>query len=448
MNGSKIPASGGGADALAHVARLLGVDDAAARSALTQRSITVRGQKTLIPLEPAGGLEACDALAKDVYGRLFEWLVTKVNKAIKVESDEGKRGGFIGVLDIFGFEIFECNSFEQLCINFCNEKLQQHFNKATFKLEEMVYTNEEIAFEPIVFVDNQPVLDLIEHKASKKTKGGVATGILILLDDEIKLPGGNDDSFMTKTIAAHTSHPNFEIDDARRRAGAGEELAFTVKHYAGEVVYDAVGWSEKNRDTLWPDLRELCEASESALIRKLYKVKGESGGAGDLAKARKAMRKGGGGKSAGGGGGSKRTLGGQFRKQVRARSCIPSHRRSLAAFVFAPLPSCSSVSASVVCLRFVPHPRSLPRLAWLSILLFALLFAHLFFLYALPPSRWGCSFLAHPHILARHADEAPLHDVPVVHSLHQGAFAHLFFCLLLFFSSFFVYSDFLTHFAA
>ena len=313
--GSEVAARGEGADALSHAARLLGVGEAEARVALTQRSITVRGTKTVIPLEPAGGMEACDALAKDVYGRLFEWLVVKVNKAIKVESDEGKQGGFIGVLDIFGFEIFECNSFEQLCINFCNEKLQQHFNKATFKLEEMVYQNEEIIFEPIVFVDNQPVLDLIEHKASKKASGGVPTGILILLDDEIKRPGGDDDSFMTKTKAAHAPHPSFVIDDAH-----SHDLRFTVRHYAGEVVYDAEGWSEKNRDTLWPDLAELCESSESALIRKLYKVKGaDGGGASDLAKARKAMKKGKkakGGKSGGGGSSSKRTLGGQFRKQL------------------------------------------------------------------------------------------------------------------------------------
>ena len=111
---------------------------------------------------------------------------------------EGPRGQFIGVLDIFGFEIFEQNSFEQLCINFCNEKLQQHFNRHTFKEEEQVYLSEGVPYERIDFIDNQPVLDLIE-KSPK--------GLLIMLDEEVSMPRGTDVTFMNKVKRLHQNHP-------------------------------------------------------------------------------------------------------------------------------------------------------------------------------------------------------------------------------------------------
>ena len=151
--------------------KYLGVSEAALSTVLVTRSIEVRGEKSIIALPPKDARDGTDALAKAIYGRLFDWLVLRVNQAI-----EGERGHFIGVLDIFGFEIFENNSFEQLCINFCNEKLQQHFNQHTFKEEEELYRTEGVEYTPVAFIDNQPVLNLIEIKQK---------GILVMLDEEI-----------------------------------------------------------------------------------------------------------------------------------------------------------------------------------------------------------------------------------------------------------------------
>jgi len=151
----------------------LSVSEETLARALCERSIEVRGEKNRILHKPIEATEAADSLAKAVYNNIFDWLVTKINSSV-----EGERGLFIGVLDIFGFEIFRKNSFEQLCINFTNEKLQQHFNKNTFKEEENVYVSEGIEFTKVPFIDNQPVLDLIEKKPF---------GLLVLLDEEVRV---------------------------------------------------------------------------------------------------------------------------------------------------------------------------------------------------------------------------------------------------------------------
>ena len=153
-------------------AEFFGVPSEELMYALVNRSIIVRGEKSVIPLTPEDARAAKDALAKDIYGRLFDWLVQRVNLSIDIgNTTANNKGGtpinFIGVLDIFGFEIFEVNSFEQLCINFANEKLQQHFNRHTFKEEESVYISEEVEYTKVKFIDNQPVLDLIEGKGNE-----------------------------------------------------------------------------------------------------------------------------------------------------------------------------------------------------------------------------------------------------------------------------------------
>lgn len=161
---------------LERAANLLGVPAETLERAVTYRSITVGRSKTFIPLKPNEALDACDALSKSIYDRLFRWLVARINDATSTESSS-KDSKFIGVLDIFGFEIMQTNSFEQLCINYTNEKLQQFFNKHTFKEEESVYKSENIEYTKITFIDNQPVLDMIEKKRK---------GLLPLLDDEVR----------------------------------------------------------------------------------------------------------------------------------------------------------------------------------------------------------------------------------------------------------------------
>jgi len=167
---------------------LLDVNEDKLAESILSRWFVIRGQEpTKIPFKPHEAKDACDALAKAIYGEVFNWLVKRINQSVEVKK--GNTKNFIGVLDIFGFEIFESNSFEQLCINFANEKLQQHFNQYTFKLEEKVYQTEKINFNHIEFIDNQPILDMIEKKPS---------GLLVLLDEEIVMPKGSDETWCRK----------------------------------------------------------------------------------------------------------------------------------------------------------------------------------------------------------------------------------------------------------
>lgn len=260
-------------------AELLQVAPDALSTCLTSRSIEVRGERSVIALPPNDARDGTDALSKCIYGKLFDWLVLRVNEAIA-----GEKGSFIGVLDIFGFEIFENNSFEQLCINFCNEKLQQHFNQHTFKEEEELYRTEGIKYTPVKFIDNQPVLNLIE-KAPK--------GILVMLDEEIVAPNGSDERFLSKIMQIHAKDPGFKTDRLRAR----DSTAFAVIHYAGEVNYDAEGFLSKNKDTLFPDMTELMLKSNNNKLKDLFVDKSAA-------------------KTSGFRGRKQKSLGGQFRKQL------------------------------------------------------------------------------------------------------------------------------------
>ncbi|GBG31775.1 Myosin-6 [Hondaea fermentalgiana] len=248
--------------ALEHAAELLEIQDAALERVLTRRSITVRGEESVIPLKVRQAVQARDSLAKAIYSRLFDWLVNRIN-----ESFGEAEGKFIGILDVFGFEIFEHNSFEQLCINFANERLQQLFNQTTFGDEEELYEVERVQFRHIDFEDNQIVLDLIDKRPD---------GILNLLDDECLVPGGTDERFMGRIESVHADHPRFQglgSASSKNRAVArskDDELAFSIKHFAGTVVYDARGFMAKNSDTLYQDLYNVCSYSEDDMTRMLF----------------------------------------------------------------------------------------------------------------------------------------------------------------------------------
>jgi len=189
------------------------------KKAVTYRSITISKKRTDIPLNPEQAVDACDALSKSIYDRMFLWLVKRINAATSKDTKSSK---FIGVLDIFGFEIMKKNSFEQLCINYTNEKLQQFFNKHTFKEEESVYKSEEIEYTKIKFIDNQPVLDLIEKKRK---------GMLPLLDDAVRMPRGSDKKWIQNVDATHKKSKPYIIPKPRR-----DPLAFTIAHYAGTFL--------------------------------------------------------------------------------------------------------------------------------------------------------------------------------------------------------------------
>merc|ERR550534_1028575 len=197
---------------------------------------------------------AIEAIAKATYERLFKWIVTRINRSL----DRTKRQGasFIGILDIAGFEIFELNSFEQLCINYTNEKLQQLFNHTMFILEQEEYQREGIEWKFIDFgLDLQPTIDLIEKPM----------GIMALVDEECWFPKATDKSFVEKLLNSHTAHPKFVKSDFKSDAD------FSILHYAGQVNYSATKWLMKNMDPLNENIVQYLQASQDPFVCHIWK---------------------------------------------------------------------------------------------------------------------------------------------------------------------------------
>ncbi|XP_026333003.1 myosin heavy chain, non-muscle isoform X2 [Hyposmocoma kahamanoa] len=195
-----------------------------------------------------------EAIAKACYERLFRWLVNRINRSL----DRTKRQGasFIGILDMAGFEIFELNSFEQLCINYTNEKLQQLFNHTMFILEQEEYQREGIEWKFIDFgLDLQPTIDLIDKPM----------GIMALLDEECWFPKATDKTFVEKLVSAHSVHPKFMKTDFRGVAD------FAIIHYAGKVDYSASQWLMKNMDPLNENVVSLLQSSQDPFVCHIWK---------------------------------------------------------------------------------------------------------------------------------------------------------------------------------
>lgn len=171
------------------VAGLLGTTAAKLVAGLTKKSLTAQGDTVTTILSKDQATETRDAFVKAIYGSMFVYIVQKINQVIKPQKAISDR--YIGVLDIFGFENFENNSFEQLCINLANENLQQFFVHHIFKLEQEQYTNEGVDWKQIKFVDNQSILDVMAAKPMN---------ILALIDEEAKFPKGTDDTMLAKVI--------------------------------------------------------------------------------------------------------------------------------------------------------------------------------------------------------------------------------------------------------
>lgn len=235
------------------VSELLGVPLDEIEKALCNRNVVVGREVYLKPMTMDQATDCRDALAKALYARLFDWLVAQINTAIGAKGS--RVSNFIGLLDIFGFEHFEHNSFEQLCINYANEKLQQKFVQDILKTVQAEYEEEGISWNHITFADNQDVLDLIEGRL----------GVLSLLNEESLLATGSDASFAHKL--ASVSIENDLIDTPRLN-----QQAFTIKHYAGTVTYDAIGFLDKHRDTLLPDLEAVMSKSSSSIVAKIFEA--------------------------------------------------------------------------------------------------------------------------------------------------------------------------------
>jgi myosin-5 len=225
---------------------LLGLDPTATKQWLTHRVLKT-GMREIITtsLTSELALYGRDGLLKFVYEKMFSWIVGLINRALgpTVASHTYQ---FIGVLDIYGFEHFENNSFEQFCINYANEVLQQQFNQHVFKLEQEEYVREGIDWQFIKFTDNQPVIDLIEAKP---------IGILCLLDEECKMPKGTDETWGAKLYAQLT------VGEVFQKPKFGSRTSFIIQHFADIVIYNVEGFLEKNRDTIWDEQIDLLKRS-------------------------------------------------------------------------------------------------------------------------------------------------------------------------------------------
>ncbi|KAF0924298.1 hypothetical protein E2562_009998 [Oryza meyeriana var. granulata] len=232
-------------------AELLMCDHGKLENALIKRKINTPEGVITTTVDPNSATVSRDGLAKQIYSRLFDWLVNRLNASIG--QDENSEH-LIGVLDIYGFESFKTNSFEQLCINFTNEKLQQHFNQNVFKMEQEEYNQEHINWSYIEFVDNQDVLDLIEKKPG---------GIVALLDEACMFPKCTHESFSQKLYEKFRNHKRFSKPKLSR-------TAFTIQHYAGEVTYQSDHFLDKNRDYVVVEHQELLNASKCSFVSGLF----------------------------------------------------------------------------------------------------------------------------------------------------------------------------------
>ncbi|XP_051776611.1 unconventional myosin-Va isoform X2 [Erpetoichthys calabaricus] len=224
---------------------------------LCHKKLITATETYIKPFPKLQAINARDALAKHIYAKLFSWIVDHVNKALHATV---KQHSFIGVLDIYGFETFEINSFEQFCINYANEKLQQQFNMHVFKLEQEEYMKEEIPWTLIDFYDNQPCINLIEAKL----------GILDLLDEECRMPKGTDDTWAQKLYNTHLNKCDlFQKPRLSNRA-------FIIQHFADKVEYQCEGFLEKNKDTVYEEQIHVLKLSKFELLVELFQDEEQS----------------------------------------------------------------------------------------------------------------------------------------------------------------------------
>jgi hypothetical protein len=282
---------------LKQTADCLGLDQAALERALAVKTLTVAGQNTDVFLTPSQAVDARNALAKEIYNRLFSYVLGVANASLEGQASENgdevddsvTHSSAVGLLDIFGFEIFLQNSLEQLSINFANEKLQQYFLHFVIKREQEIYLSEGIDFDRIIPPDNQDVLDLFE------TPG---IGIFHRLNEEVRVPKGADGTFLRKVVGdqakakASRAQEAAEADDAAADEAVGDSasvsierivrfskdvkmqpLEFSITHFAGTVVYSAEGFVEKNKDRLFDHLDDMITHSGNSNFARMMSSK-------------------------------------------------------------------------------------------------------------------------------------------------------------------------------
>ncbi|XP_037705601.1 myosin-IIIb isoform X2 [Choloepus didactylus] len=250
---SEVPNS----EALENAASILCISPEELQEALTSHCVVARGETIVRANTVDRAADVRDAMSKALYGRLFSWIVNRINILLQPDKNicSVEDGMNVGILDIFGFENFQRNSFEQLCINIANEQIQYYFNQHVFALEQMEYQNEGIDATSVEYEDNRPLLNMFLQKP---------LGLLALLDEESRFPQATDQTLVDK----------FE-DNLRCKyfwRPKGVELCFGIQHYAGKVLYDASGFLEKNRDTLPADVIVVLRISENELLQQLFSI--------------------------------------------------------------------------------------------------------------------------------------------------------------------------------
>ncbi|XP_043549635.1 myosin-IIIb isoform X2 [Chiloscyllium plagiosum] len=251
MDKSEIPDG----EPLENTSTLLSIGSEEFQEALTSHCVVTRGE-TIIRMNTVDeASDVRDAMSKALYGRLFSWIVNRINTLLQADKSVCDTGSVmnVGILDIFGFENFKKNSFEQLCINIANEQIQFYFNQHIFALEQIEYQTEGIDATLVEYQDNRPILDMFLQKPM---------GLLSLLDEESRFPKASDQTLVDK------------FEDNLRSSyfwrPKGVELCFGIKHYAGKVFYDPCGFLEKNRDTLPADIVVVLRTSENKLLQQLF----------------------------------------------------------------------------------------------------------------------------------------------------------------------------------
>ncbi|XP_020146620.1 myosin-3 [Aegilops tauschii subsp. strangulata] len=239
-------------EGLANAAKLLGCSVPQLVIALSTRKIQAGKENIVQRLTLTQAIDARDALAKSIYAHLFDWIVEQINHSLGTGRQRTRRS--ISILDIYGFESFNKNGFEQFCINYANERLQQHFNRHLFKLEQEEYLDDGIDWVSVEFVDNTDCLSLFEKKP---------LGLLSLLDEESTFPKATDLSFANKLKQHLSGNPGFKGE---------QDGAFKICHYAGEVSYDTTGFLEKNRDPLHTESIQLLFSCKSDLPKDFASV--------------------------------------------------------------------------------------------------------------------------------------------------------------------------------
>ncbi|XP_022270406.1 myosin-IIIb isoform X5 [Canis lupus familiaris] len=245
------------AEALENAASVLCISPEELQEALISHCVVTRGETIIRANTVDRAADVRDAMSKALYGRLFSWIVNRINTLLQPDKNicSADDGMNVGILDIFGFENFGRNSFEQLCINIANEQIQYYFNQHVFALEQMEYQNEGIDATLVMYEDNRPLLDMFLQKP---------LGLLALLDEESRFPQATNQTLVDK----------FE-DNLRCKyfwRPKGVELCFGILHYAGKVLYDASGVLEKNKDTLPADVVVVLRTSENKLLQQLFSI--------------------------------------------------------------------------------------------------------------------------------------------------------------------------------